>query len=146
MKEFLAVEPLQKYENQGYVFKRCQSFFNPYDCILVLQKPKENFQCNEERLNIKDKNYAKFRCNGLIAVAIYDLTSNIFRPSLTHRPFSHEVIYSLGKLTTPDFYDNNVNRVCSFGIHYFLSLSAAVNYIGGNCIGYDENGEKKHCL
>jgi hypothetical protein len=52
------------YLNGDFVFKRCS------ETIIVLQKPKENFQSNEKREDIKDKNYAKFRCNGLLTIDI----------------------------------------------------------------------------
>ncbi len=42
-----------------------------YNCLVILEKPTENFQCNENRKRVVDKNFAKFRCNGLITVAIY---------------------------------------------------------------------------
>ncbi len=33
-----------------------------------MKKPLTNFKCNEMRKDIKDKKYAKFRCNGLLLI------------------------------------------------------------------------------
>ncbi len=68
-------ETLKDYMNKGYVFKRC--YGNLYNCTVVLTNPDNDFKCNEFRSKIGNLEFAKFRCNGLITVAIYDLKLKI---------------------------------------------------------------------
>ncbi len=68
-----------------------------YDCLVVLRKPETNFKSNESRSMIINKNFAKFRCNGLITVAIYDLIFNKFIDSLVHKTYFKglSILYSV---------------------------------------------------
>jgi hypothetical protein len=147
----MAMEALAEYEHKGYVFKRCKNTFESYDCLVIMRKPK-NFKCNELREGVIDKNFAKFRCNGLITVAIYNLKFKKFNSSLYHvldkRINFLYATYEVGILTEPDQYEEDVSKICASGIHYFLSLEAALSYKNGRvkCIkdkkiySYDENG------
>jgi hypothetical protein len=36
--------------------------------------------------------------------------------------------YEVGSYVKPDWFDNNLNSICSHGIHYFLTLEAALSY------------------
>jgi hypothetical protein len=144
------MEILKEYEKQdlGYVFKRCtylDSIFNVvHDCVLVLQKPPSNFKCNEMRSCIVNNRCAKFRCNGLITVAIYDLLSSLFITYLNHRVDTgsniKDIEYKVNELTIPDDYEEDIEEICAPGIHYFLSLDAALLFEDGNVCGYNENG------
>ncbi len=147
-------EALKDYMDQDYVFKRCCNY-KSYDCIVILKKPATNFKCNELRSNIANRKFAKFRCNGLLTVAIYDLESKIFISCLDHcyevpyRCISHDVSYTVGLLTTPHEYNEDKEIICSSGIHYYLSLEAALNYVNGivqfeltdSLVCYGSNGE-----
>jgi hypothetical protein len=113
-----------------------------------MKKP-ENFKCNE----LRDKKFAKFRCNGLITVAIYDLNIKKFIDKLKHSVFIYGIFlyatYEVGILTQPDKYEEDISVICASGIHYFLSLEAALNYENGivkyfknaKMYRYDGNGK-----
>jgi hypothetical protein len=144
------MKALDEYKHKGYVFKRCRNLFYGYDCLVIMMKP-ENVKCNELRPGIEDKNFAKFRCNGLQTVAIYDLNCEEFITILKHIPFTDcHTIYEVGKLTEPDEYDEDISEICTNGIHYFLSLEAALSYEQdgtvrhikhGKINAYDSNGQ-----
>jgi hypothetical protein len=128
------MEALAEYEHKRYVFKRCTKL-DDYDCIVIMEKP-ENFKCNELRPGIINKKFAKFRCNGLVTVAIYDLKLKKFITKLEHTVFKKNSLihatYEVGILTEPDKYDEDISAICTSGIHYFLSLEAALGYKNGN--------------
>ncbi len=147
-------EALKDYIDKGFVFKKCQ-VQNFYSCLVILQKPLENFESNETRNNIVDSKFAKFRCNGLITIAIYDLLNEKFIDSLIHcyvgSWFQQPITYKVGKLSLPHYFNGNIDIVCAAGIHYFLTLEAALNYVNGKITQifenkdlwtYTENGRK----
>ncbi len=149
-------EALKDYMNKGYVFKKCYGATKEkyYTCLVVLKKPLEDFKCNESRKDVVDKNFAKFRCNGLITVAIYDLINEEFIDLLEHDLMTcfgyKKIFYQVNKLSIPDLYDENLDIVCTSGIHYFLTLEAALNYgdqyfKNENFIAYQDNGQKIKC-
>ncbi len=128
-------EALKDFIDKGFVFKKCKGVKPEgikYKCLVVLKKPNENFQCNENRKRVIDKNFAKFRCNGLITVAIYNMYTKQFVNYLYHRirlvSGSYEIAYEVKNISIPDDYDQNLDVICTSGIHYFLSLEAALNY------------------
>ncbi len=138
------VSEFKKYEALGYVFKKCKGLSDSneyYSYLVVLKKPKENFKCNELRQGVINKYYAKFRCNGLITVAIYDLFLSEFVPFCNHAWGSRKVVYKVDEFTSPDYYEKDENIVCASGIHYFLTVHAALHYFNGSVVGYDDNGK-----
>ncbi len=133
---------LKDYLDKGFVFKKCKGEtkeYVSYKYLVVLEKPKTNFKSNENRTKVVNKNFAKFRCNGLITVAIYDLYEKKFIQEIYHQVLKHEVSYSVGKFTAPDQYNEDIDIVCTSGIHYFLTLEAALNYRRGRIIQYFAN-------
>ncbi len=54
--------------------------------------------------------------------------------------------YTIDQMVTPDFFDSDLEKVCTSGIHYFLTFHAAQSYVFdlGSCIvegkHYDSNG------
>jgi hypothetical protein len=113
---------------------------------ILLEKPSVGFICNEDRGAVINKDFAKFRCNGLIVILIFDLVDNTCISSINHiTPYYYmTTLYEVGKLVKPDFFDSNLNDICTHGIHYFLTLKAATCYNEGICIidsvRYDANG------
>jgi hypothetical protein len=149
------IEILSEFQEKGYVFKRCiKSYYSNdcYDCIVIMKKP-ETFKCNELRTSIVDKNFAKFRSSGLITIAIYDLKLQKFINKLEHILLNGSsflyATYEVGILTQPDKYEEDISKICASGIHYFLSLEAALGYDrgwvvhlkDGNLHLYDSNGK-----
>jgi FtsZ-interacting cell division protein ZipA len=60
-------------------------------------------------------------------------------------------IYKVGDFVKPDSFDPDLDEVCTNGIHYFLTLKAAIGYKNeyGYCIidghRYDEDGKIFYC-
>ncbi len=149
-------DALKIYEGKGYVFKRCLNNNiddGTYDCLIILQKPIEHFKCNESRKSVQNKDFAKFRCNGLLTIAIYDLRHKVFIYSLNHVAYYscqlYKITYKVNTVTLPHDYDEDVEVICAPGIHYLLTLEAAINYKNGEvsqtferlCKNYGENGQ-----
>ncbi len=133
------MQKLIELQLSGCVFKRCKNF--TYDYILALKKPKENFKCNELRRGVVNPYFAKFRCNGLIPVAIYDVFNNKLINNFIHTFLGKFTEYRVDSLVSPDSYDKNIDNICTNGIHYFLKLNAAMEYLNNEIKGYDENGK-----
>ncbi len=127
-------EALKDYMNKDFVFKKCREYEGDvkHKCLVILKKPITDFKCNESRSGIVDTNFAKFRCNGLITVAIYNMYTKNFIDYLHHRmenfSGSYEVLYKVEQLTIPHDYNEYIEIICTSGIHYFLTLEAALNY------------------
>jgi hypothetical protein len=135
--------------NANHVFKKCRQWHTGHDCIVMLEKPANDFICNESR-TVVNRNMAKFRCNGLLVKIIFDLVLNIELSCIVHETIvfytRHRTHYEVGCIVTPDYFDTNLDKICTYGIHYFLTLKAASSYDfnKGCCIidyvEYDENG------
>jgi hypothetical protein len=127
------LEEVFKNCNANHVFKKCKSEETGHDCIVMLEKPADYFLCNESRKSVINKNMAKFRCNGLVVVTIFDLVSRVTVNSIMHKTeilflrttFTH---YEIGKFVKPDLFDIDLDKICTHGIHYFLTLDAALTY------------------
>ncbi len=52
---------------------------------------------------------------------------------------SYGVTYGVGEITRPHHYNQDVDLICTSGIHYFLSLEAALNYRHGIIEQYVRN-------
>ncbi len=53
--------------------------------------------------------------------------------------YSFEISYEVGEITRPHDYNPDVDIICASGIHYFLSLEAALNYSYGILERYINN-------
>ncbi len=83
---------------------------------------------NETRKSVKDPNFAKFRTNKVKVLSISRF-SQLQEPqtcakgeSLWKKP----LIYNVGEIVEEKEFDNDLDEVCSGGIHYFLTKEAAV--------------------
>jgi hypothetical protein len=94
---------------------------------------------------------AKFRCNGLNVVLIYDLVSQSTEISIIHETnyWGFLTYYEIGGFVEPDQFDYDLDEICTHGIHYFLTLRAAMSYnIQQGCcfidgISFNSNGKKE---
>jgi hypothetical protein len=133
-----------------HVFKKCISMNNNHPCILMLEKPIDDFLCNESRRWVTKYDMAKFRCNGLTVSIIYDSVENVTLDEIWHRNYNCDIVtqYKVDKFVNPNGFDCNLDRVCGTGIHYFRTLEAAESYsfYWGCCVigdkKYDENGNR----
>jgi hypothetical protein len=118
---------------------------------ILLEKPLSDFICNESRYSVKNKNMAKFRCNGLNVMIIYDLVLQKTVNSIDHETnyWCVSTNYKVGELVKPDQFDHDLDEICTSGIHYFLTLKAAMSYDikNGCCIidgtRFGANGNEK---
>jgi hypothetical protein len=119
-------------DSSDIVFKKCKSRENGHECLLTMEKPQSNFACNESRSGVLNKDLAKFRCNGLLVVSIFDLVLKIELNSIFHKTKVHSsrilTVYKVGWIVKPDYFDLNLEYVCTSGIHYFLTRKAAECY------------------
>jgi hypothetical protein len=116
--------------NSNHVFKKCHDNLTGHDCIVMLEKPLTGFICNESRKSVINKDMAKFRCNGLIVILIYDVVSQKTVSQILHKPnhWGGLTTYKVGEMVRPNRFDDDLDEICTCGIHYFLTLKAAMSY------------------
>jgi hypothetical protein len=147
MEQVEEVEQVFKDCNSNHVFKKCHDNLTDNDCLVMLEKPLSDFICNESRDSVRNKEMAKFRCNGLNVVLIYDLVLQETRSQILHETKNWGLLtfYKIGEIVEPDGFDDDLDIVCTSGIHYFLTLKAAMSYnikkgyciINGVLFGHD---------
>jgi hypothetical protein len=101
-----------------------------------MKKPQLDFKCNESRASVVNKDFAKFRSNGLLVVSIFDLVlkvelNSIFHTTITRNGYYNGYYiteYEVGLIVKPEYFDENLEKICAAGIHYFLTRTAAVDY------------------
>jgi hypothetical protein len=114
-----------------HVYKKCKSEIG-HECLVTLEKPLEGFMCNESRSSVINKEFAKFRCNGLLAVSIFDLFFKENLYSILHKTKvrSSKIFteYKVGFMVKPNCFDDDMEEVYAPRIHYFLTCEAARCY------------------
>ena len=73
---------------------------------------------------VKDKNYAKYRCDEAYVVKIYHKFSE-HEINLIKSDFDPEFVYITGQKVKVEKFDQNINEVCTTGIHFYLTKEAA---------------------
>ena len=129
--------------DKKYVYKTCGDF------IVVLEKLEDTIT-NENRSNVSqiDDNrlYAKYRANKLLVKEIinkYDLTNC----EVVESNYCSNTKYKINENVYPNDFDTNLEKVCSFGIHYFLKLVRAFYYnieteiMNGEYLEWYDDGE-----
>jgi len=153
----LTEELIDYINDKKYVYKTCG------DYIVVLEKLPDTLT-NENRSNVSqigdNKLYAKYRADVLLVKKIinkYDLTQcetvmssyeieTIYEIKNKNK-YEIETKYEINKNVYPDKFDNNLEKVCSSGIHYFLNLKCAFHYcinleiINGEYLKWYDNGQ-----
>jgi hypothetical protein len=131
--------------DKKYVYKTCGDF------IVVLEKLEDTIT-NESRSNVSyngdNKLYAKYRANKLLVKKIinkYNIT--ICRTKIISNYYDFKIEYEIEEIVYPNCYDFNFEKVCSFGIHYFLNLKRAFYYnlelrnMSGEYFDWYDNGK-----
>jgi antitoxin component YwqK of YwqJK toxin-antitoxin module len=113
----------QYIDDPDCVYKKCKNRW------IVVMKPLPSTRTNESRDNVRDPGYAKFRADKLKVLVIF----SIFDPSKKMRAIINKfgkikIKYKVTKIVRPNKFDNNLNIICSGGVHYFKSLEAAFFY------------------
>jgi antitoxin component YwqK of YwqJK toxin-antitoxin module len=135
---------LKQYSTGHYVFKCCNDAgnnhdeksdnknANEYEEYIVVMEKLDTAITNESRKDVSNPMCAKFRANCLLVVDIIPI-NDPFKPvnSISHIPdqrAKYVTTYSSGKIVTPHEFDNDLNKVCTSGIHYFKSPECAYYY------------------
>ena len=112
-----------KYIKDGCVFKTCGN-------TIVIMRKLPDTKDNEAR-QVVDHNCAKFRADKLEVVLIFD----IFNPTVTYdvaqnSAYTEKIIeYKVGKVVSVDDYEDNIEKVCAPGIHYFNTIDLSLIHI-----------------
>jgi antitoxin component YwqK of YwqJK toxin-antitoxin module len=123
---------LNKTDNCIYeqVYKICNdiSNINSREWFVIMQKLGTT-QTNEGRTDVFDKNCAKFRASELLVVKII----NIYNPSvtvesITNRYEGFTTIYKVDEIVRPNFYDEDINKIYTGGIHYYKTPTPALYF------------------
>lgn len=121
----------EKYQSdKKYVYKGCNSgLFLPREWIVVMEKCKDTIT-SEERNDVVDEKYAKFRANELMVIEIINVYDGTSRAThiINASGYSDFLKYEVGKIVKCDKFDSNIDKVCSGGIHYYKTLIAAYYY------------------
>lgn len=97
--------------------------------IIVMKKLVDTIT-NESRADVVDSANAKFRADKLEVVLIINVRNGTTtQQTLTNWFNNMSVQYTVGRIVKPDKFDDNLNVVCSSGIHYFKSLERAYFYM-----------------
>ena len=82
---------------------------------------------NENRFDVFDPNFAKFRTNKCIVLDLTNPITNIkYKKDVSM--YDRTLKYKIGKTVKIRFYNNNPNKICARGIHYFKTYDAAVSW------------------
>lgn len=132
------------------VFKKCFDSKTEDIYILALEKQEMEFDSNEFRVKLShpNRNFKKFRCNGLIPRLIYNTSKAQVEDFVLHTTFLHcygyrhriDTLYKLHHLVKPNEFTPS-RKSCAPGIHYFLTLQAACNYDLYSGTTYDYQSE-----
>jgi antitoxin component YwqK of YwqJK toxin-antitoxin module len=140
----------ERYPEGKYLYKSCSTTNESW--IVVLQLT-DNSITNQSRLSIRypNRKYAKFRANKLKVVDIinkFNRTKTI--DSIESSVYIESKIkYVKENIVKSNFFDSNLSRVCSNGIHFFESIEPAFYYelyklrnYTGHWINWNDNGQK----
>ncbi len=137
-----------------FVYKLCNNKW----LVIMKKLTDENSEIktitNETRDNIIDPLYAKFRANLLKVILILNVENgniiNFITNSYPDKTLCTEstVLYEIDKLVISEKFDNDLNKICTHGIHYFKSIEGAFFYrqipleFSGTWIRWYENGQR----
>jgi len=109
----------------------------------------EDSRNNEERTNVVDDRYAKFRCDEAKVISITNVeTGEKMEKDVSF--YDDRFNYVLGEVVKT-WFSIRINMVCAGGIHYFKTEEAALswyyrrdsnNFPDGKCTTWFENGQK----
>lgn len=92
------------------------------NCVIALRL--EKCKTNENRSNVFDAMHATFRCDKAFVI---DISNKFTNESIVCIASDHDnfFIYERNKYVTVDNFDNDINKICTRGIHYYVSYEAA---------------------
>ena len=125
-------------------------FKSTKDAIVVLEKTHIT-KTNEGRSLGKfgDSRYAKYRANELKVINIFDRYNPSIKKEKTVSSLRTSFGYKVGTIVKEHEYNDDIEKVCTYGIHYFKTLEAAFYYrigrynsVNGVVIKRNSDGKK----
>lgn len=145
----LIIDRYKEYiNNLNCVFKTCRKKW------LIIMEKQPDTQTNEERNGIVDPLCAKFRADKLKVLLIVSMDNLVEMPYSVLNPYrldglKCDVRYQVGKIVYANKFDTDLNKVSSFGIHYFKTIEPAYYYdrqcptnYTGEWVCWHNNGQK----
>lgn len=125
----------QQYVENKVVFKSCN------DCIVVMSFLPDT-KTNESRTLDKKPGHemtAKYRADKLKVELIFDkLSPTTLLGAIASTAYHKKSMYIVGETVIADEFDENLDNVCSNGIHYYRSLDCAFYFQFDRIVkGYD---------
>lgn len=116
-------------KDDNFVYKASQNIVSKTDktrkWIIVLKKSPET-KTNEDRDDIFDEKYSKYRADKLEVILIINMITLKTNKTFVVNEFKGHIIkYEVGKIVECDKYDDSTKDYLSRGIHYFKSLDGA---------------------
>ena len=96
-------------------------------CVIVLQRT-DNTKTNEDRDDVTDKRYAKFRGSEFLVIAIIDKFTGEKRNEVSNSFNEKILLYKKGEIIRPDYFYEYIDKICAPGIHYFIDHESAFYY------------------
>ncbi len=121
-------------------YKKCGNY-------IVKMKKLPDTRTNETRTGVIDRKHAKFRADKLFVVSIEHETTGEKIDEIENTFYEEKVCYIVSQEVSVEDYDPDLNRVCTTGIHYFLSRESAFYWNiakvkDGQYYKWYENGQK----
>jgi antitoxin component YwqK of YwqJK toxin-antitoxin module len=120
-------------KSEYYVYKSCCDVLSKKDktsrkWLVVMKKIKET-KTNEDRSKVIYFNNAKFRENKLKDIKIFNKNNPDKTKKMIINEYENKKLrYTVGRIVKIDDYDEDIEIVCSNGIHYFKTLEPAYYY------------------
>ena len=111
----------------AFVFKNdCNLVYKSCEKNWIVVMRKDDCVTNESR-TVKNPMFAKYRANRLFVVKIFNkLNPLVTRSRVSSTCYNNKsIVYHTHKYVEENDFDQDVNNVCSTGIHYFKSATAA---------------------
>lgn len=138
-------------KDESFVYKSCHNVRENINYLVIMQKD-EFTRTNELRTDVLNPEYAKFRASCLKVIEIININNPDEKmSSITNQFYSVPIIYKKGDFAYPNYFDENLNEICSNGIHYFKTIIPALFYMDapkdytGTWYVWNDNGGKKEC-
>ena len=101
-------------------------------CVVVTLEIPEDAITNINRNNVAVKEYAKHRCNKAKVLKSEDKDGKEYKEAKSSfYAFPTTILYKVNEVVEVDDFDMDLEKVCSSGIHFFLTKSVAENYMRG---------------
>jgi hypothetical protein len=145
---FMSLKDLEKICEQysdDCVYKSCLGRY-----FIVLEKM-QTTQTNEMRKSAVDWRYAKYRGDGFLVLRIIDLLGlEETVETIENEMDGKTTVYTVGRIAVPDNFDQNLEKVCCSGIHYYTTIEPAYyraakqsDCFSGTMVEHYNNGEMR---